>query len=86
MGCLTLGLNFLLPGLGTLLFTNKRVQGFIQLFIIMINSILLLATAGLWIFIGIFVHLGVFIWALTTTMGHMSDQAARKAVQQERGR
>ncbi len=32
MGCLGIFLNFLFPGLGTILFTGKRMAGFIQLF------------------------------------------------------
>lgn len=84
MGCLALFLNFLLPGLGTLLFTNKRVQGFIQLVLTVINYILIFVTLGFWVIIGGFIHLGLFVWALASTMGFMSEQAAKKAIQQER--
>jgi hypothetical protein len=86
VGCLALFLNFLLPGLGTLLFTTKRVQGFIQLVLSVINGILIIFTLGLWGVIGIFIHLGLFIWALAATIGFMSEQAAKKAVQEERER
>jgi hypothetical protein len=82
MGCLALFLNFLLPGLGTLLFTTKRIQGLIQLVLTVINGILILATVGLWGIIGIFIHLGLFVWALAATIGFMSEQAAKKAVQE----
>lgn len=86
MGCLALFLNFLLPGLGTLLFTNKRVQGFIQLVIAVFNWILVLATIGVWGIIGAFIHFGLFVWALAATISFMSDQSAKKAVQEERER
>lgn len=84
MGCLAIFLNLLLPGLGTLLFTNKRTQGFIQLFLTVINDILILFTLGFWLIIGVFIHLGLFAWALASTISFMSEQAAKKAVQQER--
>lgn len=86
MGCLALFLNFFLPGLGTLLFTTKRVQGFIQLVLSVINGILIIFTLGFWGIIGIFIHIGLFIWALATTIGFMSEQAAKKAVREERER
>ena len=86
MGCLAIFLNLLFPGLGTLLFTNKRVQGFIQLVISIINDILIIVSLGLWGIIGIFIHLGLFAWALAATMSFMSEQAAKRAVQQERER
>jgi hypothetical protein len=50
MGCLALFVNFLIPGLGTLLFTNRRVQGFIQIVISIIKYILIVATFGIWAF------------------------------------
>jgi len=86
MGCLALFLNFLLPGLGTILFTNKRVQGFIQIVISVINDILIIFTLGFWLIIGAFIQLAVFVWALATTISFMSEQAAKKAIQQERKR
>jgi hypothetical protein len=86
MGCLALFLNFLLPGLGTVLFTTKRVQGFIQLSLSVLNALLTIFTAGLWGIIGVFIHLGIFVWALAATIGFMSEQAAKKAVQEERDR
>ena len=86
MGCLALFANFLLPGLGTLIFTTKRVQGFIQLVLTVINYILILATLGFWGFIGVFIHLGLFAWALATTISFMSEQAAKKAVQEQLNR
>jgi predicted membrane protein len=82
MGCLAVFLNFLLPGLGTLLFTTKRVQGFIQLVLTIINAILIFATLGLWALIGGFIHLGLLIWAIVATMTFMSEQAAKKAVRE----
>jgi hypothetical protein len=82
MGCLAIFLNFLLPGLGTLLFTTKKVQGFIQLVLTIVNAILIFATLGLWGLIGGFIHLGLFIWAIVATMTFMSEQAAKKAVRE----
>ncbi|HBL11583.1 MAG TPA: hypothetical protein DD379_09285 [Cyanobacteria bacterium UBA11162] len=84
MGCLSLFLNFFFPGLGTLLFTNKKVQGFLQLVLTIVNDVLIIFTLGFWGIIGIFIHIGLFIWALVSTMSFMSEQAAKKAVQQER--
>lgn len=86
MGCLALILNFLLPGLGTLLFTSKRVQGFIQLFLAVINSLLIIFTLGFWGIIGIFIHLGLFVWSLVATMSFMNEQTVKKAIQEERKR
>ena len=86
MGCLALILNFILPGLGSLLFTNKRVQGFIQLFLAVVNYILVFVTVGFWLIIGIFIHLGVFIWSLVTTMSFTNEQTVKKAIKQERDR
>jgi hypothetical protein len=86
VGCLALFANLILPGVGTLLFTNKRVQGFIQLVLTVINYILILATLGFWAFIGAFIHLGLFAWALATKIGFMSEQAAKKAVQEQLNR
>lgn len=86
MGCLSIFLNFLLPGLGTILFTNKRTQGFIQIVIAVVNSILTVATLGVWGILGIFIHLGVFAWSLADTMSYMSEKAAKKAVREERER
>ncbi len=85
-GCLAILLNFLLPGLGTLLFTTKRIQGFIQLVLTIINDILIVATFGVWILIGGFIHLGLFIWSLVATMSSMSEQAAKKAVREQLNR
>jgi hypothetical protein len=81
MGCLALFANFVLPGLGTLLFTTKRVQGFIQLAIGACNWILLFVTLGIWGIIGAFIHFGLFVWALATTISFMSEQSAKKALQ-----
>lgn len=86
MGCLAIFLNLLIPGLGTILFTTKRVQGFIQIVISVINGILTIVTLGFWGIIGIFIHLGLFAWALATTISFMSEQSARKVIQQERER
>jgi hypothetical protein len=83
VGCLALFANLLIPGLGTLIFTTKRVQGFIQLVLTVINYILILATLGFWGIIGIFIHLGLFAWALAATISFMSEQAAKKAVQEQ---
>jgi hypothetical protein len=82
MGCLALFLNFLIPGLGTLLFTNRRIQGFIQVVVSIINYILTVATFGVWALIGVFVYLGVFVWSLAATITFMSEQSARKVMQQ----
>ena len=84
MGCLAIFLNLILPGLGTLLFTNKRVQGFVQLALAVFNWILTLVTLGFWGIIGFFIHLGLFAWALAATISFMSEQSAKKAIQEER--
>ena len=86
MGCLALFLNFLLPGLGTLLFTNKRVQGFIQLLLSAVNGILILATAGIWLIFGGFIYLGLFVWAIATTITFMSEESAKKVIREQRDR
>jgi hypothetical protein len=82
MGCLALFLNFVLPGLGTVSFTTKRVQGFIQLVLSVLNLILVFVTLGFWAIIGGFVHLGLFVWALAATISFMSEQSAKKVMQQ----
>jgi hypothetical protein len=84
MGCFAIFLNLLCPGLGTILFTGKRVAGFIQIAIAVANLILTIATFGIWGIIGFFIHLGLFAWALASTISYMSEQAAKKAIQQER--
>jgi hypothetical protein len=88
MGCLAIFLNFLLPGLGTILFTSKRVAGFIQLFLsvfnLILSGVLTVVTLGLWGMIGIFIHLGLFVWSLASSISFMSERAAKKAIQQER--
>jgi hypothetical protein len=86
MGCLALFLNFLLPGLGTILFTNKRIQGFIQIVLTVINVILVLATAGLWLLFGGFIYLGLFIWSIASTISFMSEESAKKVMREERDR
>jgi hypothetical protein len=86
MGCLALFLNFLLPGLGTILFTNKRIQGFIQIVLTVINVILVLATAGLWLLFGRFIYLGLFIWSIPSTISFMSKESAKKVMRDERDR
>jgi hypothetical protein len=86
MGCLALLLNLFVPGIGTLLFTNKKVQGFIQIVLGVINGILILATAGLWLIFGGFIHLGLFIWAIASTISFMSEESAKKAIREERDR
>lgn len=86
MGCLGIFLNLLLPGLGTVLFTGKRIGGFIQLFLSVLNLILTFVTFGLWGFIGVFIHLGLFAWSLASSITFMSQQAAKKALQEERER
>ncbi|MBO1347101.1 MAG: hypothetical protein EBE86_006765 [Hormoscilla sp. GUM202] len=70
----------LLPGLGTLLFTNKRIQGFIQVVLTIINYILM---GIIGIIIGVFVHLILFVWALAATISFMSEQSAKKAIREE---
>ena len=84
MGCLGIFLNFLLPGLGTVLFTGKRIGGFIQLFLAVLNFVLTVVSIGVWGFIGFFIHLGLFAWSLASTVKFMSEQAAKKAIQQAR--
>lgn len=83
MGCLAIFFNFLFPGLGTLLFTNKRIAGFIQLALFVVNLILTIATLGILLPIGGFIHLGLFVWSLASTISFMSEQAAKKAIQQK---
>jgi hypothetical protein len=86
MGCLALFLNFLFPGLGTLVFTTKRVQGFIQLALAVVNLILIFVSLGLWGIVGGFLHLGLFVWSLAATISFMGEQSAKKAIQEERAR
>lgn len=86
MGVIALILNFFLPGLGTLVFTTKRIQGFIQLFLCIINLALVGITFGIWLIVGIFIHLGIFVWSIVTTAIFMGEQAAKQAAQQERER
>jgi hypothetical protein len=86
VGCLALFLNFLIPGFGTVLFTNKKVQGFIQIVLAVINVILIFATLGLWGIFGGFIHLGLFVWAIAETITFMSEEAAKKAIREERDR
>jgi len=86
MGCLALFLNFLIPGLGTIIFTTNRVQGFIQIVLSVINAILIIATLGVWLLIGGFIQLGLFIWAIATTISFMSEEAAKKVMREERDR
>jgi hypothetical protein len=86
MGCLALFLNFLIPGLGTIIFTTKRVQGFIQIVLSVINATLVIATLGVWLLIGGFIQLGLFIWAIATTISFMSEESAKKVIREERDR
>jgi hypothetical protein len=86
MGCLALLLNFLLPGLGTVIFTTKRIQGLIQIVLSVINLILIFATLGIWALIGGFIQLGLFVWAIATTITFMSEQSAKKVMREERER
>jgi hypothetical protein len=82
MGCLSILLNIFLPGLGTLLFTSKRIQGFIQLSLTIVNGILVFATLGLWGIIGGFIHLGLLVWSIVTTSTFMSEQTAKRVVRE----
>ncbi len=84
MGCLAIFLNLLLPGLGTILFTSKKNDGFIQIVLGVINYLLVFATFGLWGFIGFFVGIGLFAWSLASTITFMSEQSAKRAIQEER--
>lgn len=86
MGCLALFLNFLIPGLGTIIFTTKRIQGFIQIVLSVINIILVIATLGIWVLVGSFIQLGLFIWAIATTISFMSEESAKKVMRDERDR
>jgi hypothetical protein len=86
MGCLALFLNFLIPGLGTIIFTTKRVQGFIQIVLSVINTTLIIATLGVWLLVGGFIQLGLFIWAIATTISFMSEESAKKVMREERDR
>jgi hypothetical protein len=82
MGCLSILLNIFLPGLGTLIFTSKRVQGFIQLALTIVNAILIFATLGLWGIIGGFIYLGLLVWSIVTTTSFMSEQTAKRVVRE----
>jgi hypothetical protein len=82
MGCLSILLNILLPGLGTLIFTPKRVQGFIQLVLTIFNGILVFATLGLWGIFGGFIHLGLLVWSIVATTTFMSEQTAKRVVRE----
>jgi heme exporter protein D len=90
MGCLAILLNAFLPGLGTLCFTNKRGQGFTQLVLSVANGIvgivLTALTVGLWFFVWFIIHIGLAAWALASTISFMSEQSAKKAIQEERDR
>lgn len=86
MGCLALVLNFFLPGLGTILFTNRRIQGFIQIVLSVINTILVLVTAGLWLIFAGFIYLGLFVWSIVATVSFMSEESAKKVMREERDR
>jgi hypothetical protein len=86
MGCLALFLNFFMPGFGTIIFTNKRVQGFIQIVLAVINGILIFATAGLWLVFGGFIYLGLFIWSIASTISFMGEESAKKMMREERDR
>jgi hypothetical protein len=86
MGCFAIFLNGLFPGLGTLAFTNKTGQGFIQLTLAVANDIiglfLFFITLGFWGIIWFIIHTVLATWALATTISFMSEQAARKAVRE----
>ena len=75
-----------MPGLGTIIFTNKRTQGFIQIVLSVINAVLTIATLGVWLLVGGFIQLGLFIWAIATTISFMSEEAAKKVMREERDR
>ncbi len=79
---LALFLNFLLPGLGTLTLHDKRVLGFIQLFLTIVNCILVNFSGSL----SILIHLGLFAWALATTISFIIEHSVKKVIQQERER
>jgi uncharacterized membrane protein len=86
VGCLALVLNVLIPGLGTVSFTNRRIQGFIQLALSIVNLILIVVSLGIWAFIGTFIHLILFVWSLAATISYISEASAKKVIQQERSR
>jgi uncharacterized protein YneF (UPF0154 family) len=86
MGCLAIFLNLILPGLGTVFLAKKTGQGFVQLFLSVLNIILSIVTFGIWAIIGIFIHLGLFAWALTSTFTAISEKTARKMYREERER
>lgn len=86
MGCLAIFLNGLLPGLGTLAFTNKTGQGFTQLSFAVANDVigffLFFITFGFWGVIWLLIHAALAAWALATTISFMSEQAAKKAIRE----
>ena len=86
MGCLAIFLNFFLPGLGTIFLAKKTGQGFVQIFLSVLNILLTIITFGIWGIIGVLIHLGLFAWALTSTFTAISEQSARKMYREERER
>ena len=86
MGCFAIFLNGLLPGLGTLIFTNKTGQGFVQLTLAVANHIiglfLFIVTFGFWGIIWLLIHAALAAWSLATTISFMSEQTAKKAVRE----
>jgi hypothetical protein len=51
-----------------------------------LNIILSIVTLGIWGIIGIFIYLGLFAWALTSTFTAISEQSAKKMYREERER
>ncbi len=86
MGCLAIFLNGLLPGLGTLAFTNKTGQGFVQLSLAVANDVigffLFFLTFGFWGIIWFLIHAALAAWALATTITFMSEQATKQAIRE----
>lgn len=83
MGNLAIFFNLLLPGLGTLLFINKRIQGLVQLILAVINIFIIVVNLGSWVIIGVLIHLGIFAWTLAATISFISEQSTMRTIQQE---
>lgn len=77
-----------MPGLGTIFLAKRTGQGFIQIFLSVLNWILGIflgaITFGFWAVFAVLIHLGIFAWALTSTFAAISEKSARKMYREER--
>jgi hypothetical protein len=81
MGCLAMFLNFLHSGLGTILFTPKKVEGFIQILLSVINLIL---SVKFWNIFGLFIGYGLFCWSHWSTVTFMNEKSAKRKREKEK--